>query len=1399
MKDAKALIPPNSKESEMMVLGSMLTSINSLNIAADALNSFDFYHTEHQTIFDVLKTAYKNDKPADVHLVCEELKRQGKLNSVGGPAYVTSIAQYAGTSAFIEEYVEVVQNKAILRRMIHTAHEMEKTAFSEPGDVHALLDEAQQKLFAISQTAYSQGGILIRDILSGSKAESKTPYLKELQARQEEFQIKGPQEAGITGIPTHFLDLDKMINGLGSSNLIILAARPAMGKCVTGDTPIIDPTTGAVRTIEELVKSKSGNIATLGSDWKLHIQAPSHFVADGIKPTFQLKTALGKEIETTAVHPFLTIKGWKRLEELSVGDHIAVPRKLPYFGSKTLPSHELIALGYFIGDGGLTGSNPRFTNTNPQIVSDFKKAIYQFGCVRIREEKSSGKAPTYIVALDKSPLKKLKETFCQKVAALAQAQKKDIRLMLSKLELSSTNVYGWARATSMPSAAVGVVLEKEFPELPSLAFAVRENPVTKWLQDLCLFGKNAHEKTLPHSVFELTKENISLLINRLFSCDGTAYIAESQGQKFPVIAYASVSKTLIYQVQHLLLRFGILSKVRSKTTKAAGKTFDSFELEVHGKDNLTLFCEEIGIFAKEKAILQILKHVSSTTPGWTKDTIPKEIWDVLESKRGDRSWPSLFRSKNLPPPSNLHVRKCSPRRDTLEKLAYVLDDSELKYLAESDIYWDKIVSIESTGEKEVFDLTVEGTHNFIAADIIVHNTALALNIAENICFKSGLPVGVFSLEMSSDQLIHRLICSQAEVESDKLRTGNVSGAEFQRIVGAVNAMQKATMVIDDQPGLKITDLRARARRMKETHGIRFLVVDYLQLLSGSGMTKSSENRQNEIAEISRMLKNLARELNIPVLCLSQLSRKVEERTGHRPMMSDLRESGCLAGDTLIQCADTGSFFTIKELAERPEQKPFSVLGVDKDLKIGKHVMSKAFYSGKKVTYELKTRTGRSIKASANHPFLRLEGWTRLDQLKAGDKIGLPRKIDIESSSGKAPDEELSLLAHLLGDGCILPTQPYHYTSADEENIDTVQQASEKLFNIKTRIVKQKNWYHLYLKSPVRVTHGIYHPITSWFQELGIDRVRSYEKKIPNKVFQCNKEKIAFFLKHLWATDGNISSKRLKGRKESAAIYYASSSKLLCDQTQHLLLRLGIQSTLRTAPSSKGYRNMYHVHVEGCTNQEKFLTQVGSSGKRGNIVPLLLEQTRNINKNPNYDVIPKEAWHTAVRKAKEEAGFGWREVCAGLQTSYSGSSLFKSGISRNRMMSLHKVLPSKELLTLAESDVYWDEITSITKIGEEDVYDATVETVHNFVANDIIVHNSIEQDSDIVVFLLRREYYDQYDKPGQAEVIIAKNRHGGVGSVFLAFRKELAQFGNYSGSHEKGPPPTEDSFAAFSPK
>jgi replicative DNA helicase len=226
----KVRIAPNSKESEMMVLGCMLTSINALNISSDALDDSDFYYTEHKIIFQILKTAYKTDKPADVHLVCEELKRQGKLENVGGIGYVTTLAQYAGTSAHIEEYSRLVKDKALLRQMINAAQSIEKRALEEPHDVHETLDDAQQMFFKISQSTNQNSGKLVSEILTGTKSESQKSYLKELQERQENYLLKGPEDAGISGLQTHFIDVDKMLNGFNNSNFMILAARPAMGK-----------------------------------------------------------------------------------------------------------------------------------------------------------------------------------------------------------------------------------------------------------------------------------------------------------------------------------------------------------------------------------------------------------------------------------------------------------------------------------------------------------------------------------------------------------------------------------------------------------------------------------------------------------------------------------------------------------------------------------------------------------------------------------------------------------------------------------------------------------------------------------------------------------------------------------------------------------------------------------------------------------------------------------------------------------------------------------------------------------------------------------------------------------------------------------------------------------------
>ena len=659
----------------------------------------------------------------------------------------------------------------------------------------------------------------------------------------------------------------------------------------------------------------------------------------------------------------------------------------------------------------------------------------------------------------------------------------------------------------------------------------------------------------------------------------------------------------------------------------------------------------------------------------------------------------------------------------------------------------------------------------IAARPSLGKTTLALDIARHVATHHKVPVGIFSLEMSKDQLVDRLLCSQGHVDLWKYRTGKLRAEgednDFARVNEAISQLSEAPIFIDDSSATNVMQMRTMARRLQADKKLGLLVIDYLQLMDGQG-----ESRVQEISTISRSLKLLARELNIPIIALSQLSRAVEQRPDQIPKLSDLRESGCLTGDTLITKANTGERIAIQDLIK----KNIFITSVSNNYKLKKDKAIKIFNSGRKTVYKLKTQSGREIKASANHPFLKLEGWTRLDKLNQGDFIAIPREILVSSPKNNLKNQELILLAHLLGDGCILRNQPFHYTSADKINITTVKKTAQNLFNIKPRIVKQKNWYHIYLPSPYHLTHKKHHPITNWFNKLEINLVRSWEKKAPGAIFQCDKNKIALFLKHLWSTDGNLSWKKLSGRKLSCSIYYATSSKILAEQVQHLLLRLEIFSCLKKRKSKKNYRSMYHVLVQGSIEQLKFLNQIGINGERRKLVSKMRKALQKINSNPNNDIIPKQAWQLIIKPIKEKLNLGWRDICKMLNASYCGSALFKSGLSRQRMMRLYKALKAPILKQVADSDVYWDKIVKIKKIGMQKVYDMTIENNHNFIANDIIVHNSIEQDADVVLFIYRKDRVNpRCEEKNIADILISKHRNGPIGQIKLFFNEDFVSF------------------------
>ncbi|MDD1429106.1 replicative DNA helicase, partial [Dolichospermum sp. ST_sed9] len=499
----------------------------------------------------------------------------------------------------IDALAGLVMEKYLRRQLIKAGNEIVHLGFETETELPIVLDNAEQKVFNVTQQKTQSGLVHIGDTLINTFQDIETRH----------------QGIALPGIPCGFYDLDAMTSGFQRSDLIIVAGRPSMGKCLSYDSEIV-LANGQIATIEELYQQRQGSLLTLNDDWKFTFTRPSAFVDDGIKPVFRVTTRLGRAIETTITHPFLTIKGWQKLENLQVGDKIAIPRKIDVFGKET-----------------------------------------------IRE--------------------------CE------------VKLLADSLETSNT-------------------------------------------------------KTIPNIVFKLEKSQLSLFLNRLFATDGWATLLNS-GQS--QLGYCTVSEKLGKQIQHLLLRFGIISALKKRSVKYNNTRRPAWQLDITDALSIKNFIAEIGIFGKEAALAKVTEAISQKRYQTNRDLIPIEIWEQIAAAKGKETWSSLAQRAGIKSYTNIHVGKRSLTRERLCILATALDNLPLQQLANSEVYWDEIIAIESVGNKQVYDLTIPETHNFVANDICVHNTAFCLNLAHNIAAGYQLAVAVFSLEMSKEQLVQRLLAS----------------------------------------------------------------------------------------------------------------------------------------------------------------------------------------------------------------------------------------------------------------------------------------------------------------------------------------------------------------------------------------------------------------------------------------------------------------------------------------------------------------------------------------------------------------------------------------------------------------------------------------------------------------
>jgi replicative DNA helicase len=471
-------VPPQNLEAERSVLGAMMVSATALDpvFAEIRLATEDFYRERHRVVYEAIKTLYNRDEAVDALTVTEHLTQTGQLDAAGGRPEVQSLPDQVPAPGNSAHYARIVKQNALLRRLLAAAQQIQSSVHEREGEPQQLAEQAERLLFEAAHAEQAGDFRALSEVL-------------ELEVDRLEKLSKG--DASVTGTPTGFTDLDAITGGFQPGNLIVLAARPGMGKCLRGSALVYDPISGARRRIDELVgRIQQGEdvwVAAMGSDLKLRPARASAGYRNGVKTVYRLRTRLGRVVEATGNHPLLTLGGWRELSALTPGDRIGVPRTLPRPARHLdMPDHDVVLLAALIADGSLTKSSPRFCfgAETSEVLEEVKRASAVYG-------------------------------------------------MAVHDDGSRTATISGGRGT-------------------------RANPVC----DLCkrhgIWGHRSHDKFVPDAIFGLSDEQIARFLSILYACDGHIYA----GERYAQVGYTTISERLARDVQHLLLRLGIIATIR---------------------------------------------------------------------------------------------------------------------------------------------------------------------------------------------------------------------------------------------------------------------------------------------------------------------------------------------------------------------------------------------------------------------------------------------------------------------------------------------------------------------------------------------------------------------------------------------------------------------------------------------------------------------------------------------------------------------------------------------------------------------------------------------------------------------------------------------------------------------
>nr|WP_325050370.1 replicative DNA helicase [Nocardioides terrigena] len=757
--------PPQDNAAEQSVLGSMLISKDEIANVTETLRGVDFYRPAHEKIHDAIIDLYGRSEPADPITVAAELQRRGELSNIGGAPYLHTLSANVPIAANAAYYAEIVREKAILRRLVEAGTKIVQIGYAGEGAVDDVVDQAQAEVYKITDRRSAEDYAPLSDIMN--------PVLDEIEAI-------GNREAGLYGVPTGFADLDDLTNGLHSGQMIIVAARPAMGKALALDTPLATPdgwTTMGEVAVGDLLYDAEGQ--------PTRVVAATEVMED--RPCYEVRFSDGSSIVADAEHQWLTETRAARKSKWAADHHYNRARHQRVHAS--VVTTEQIASTVRLGKE--QRANHAVLNAAPLEggVQDLLIDPYVLGAW-LGDGHSAGNRIT--CETDEIPM------YIEGAGYRVQTQGD----MLYSIRLHEDDALGATRGICVDCGGTCSGARR-------CAGCHAEHSFTAQLRRLRVLG----DKHIPTSYLRASETSRRALLAGLMDTDGTVVRGVGSCQ------FAVTNERLAQDVYELVVSLGYRCGRRTK--------------RVQGRSEASSTCYILNFSTTDDVFRLERKHL-----------LHKEERPTSTSRIGRRYITSVTPVPSVP------VR------------CVQVDNEDHLYLA---------------GESM----------------IPTHNSTLALDFCRAASIHNNLTSCFFSLEMTRSEIMMRLLSAEAKVPLNHIRNGQMGDQDWDALARKMGQVSGAPMFIDDSPNMTMMEIRAKARRLKQRHDLKLIVIDYMQLMSSG---KKVESRQLEVSEFSRQIKLLAKELELPIIALSQLNRGPEQRGDKRPMMSDLRESGSLEQD-----------------------------------------------------------------------------------------------------------------------------------------------------------------------------------------------------------------------------------------------------------------------------------------------------------------------------------------------------------------------------------------------------------------------------------------------------------------------------------------------------------------------